>query len=105
MKVHTSTIGLLEGKMQTKDMLSLPNKHDAMRFWPYILPACSKVAGKVPVFIVMSHMVSSTIGTTAMAAHQIAIAIFYALVPVVDCLSQIAQSFVPPIYKRKQPAQ
>jgi len=40
-----------------------------------------------------------------MAAHQIALAIFYALVPVVDCLSQTAQSFVPPIYERKQSAQ
>jgi len=104
-KVHASTRGLLEGKMQTKDMLSLPNKHDAMRFWPYVLPVCATVAGRVSVFIAMSHVISSTIGTTAMAAHQIALAIFYALVPVVDCLSQTAQSFVPPIYERKQSAQ
>lgn len=48
----------------------------------------------------MNYIVSSTLGTTAMAAQQIILSIFYCLCPIADSLSLTAQSLVPSIHSQ-----
>ena len=48
----------------------------------------------------MNYVVSSSLGTAAMAAQQIILSIFYCLCPIADSLNLTAQSFVPPIYSQ-----
>merc|ERR1712232_1177751 len=49
----------------------------------------------------MSHVVSSTLGTTAMAAQQVIVSLFYCLAPITDSLSLTAQSIIPSIAEGK----
>eukprot|EP00571_Detonula_confervacea_P013898 CAMPEP_0172304172 /NCGR_PEP_ID=MMETSP1058-20130122/5612_1 /TAXON_ID=83371 /ORGANISM="Detonula confervacea, Strain CCMP 353" /LENGTH=150 /DNA_ID=CAMNT_0013015289 /DNA_START=718 /DNA_END=1167 /DNA_ORIENTATION=+ len=50
----------------------------------------------------MSHVASSTLGTYDMAGNQIVFSIFCCLIPFVDALSQVAQSFVPAVFEAKE---
>lgn len=50
----------------------------------------------------MNYVVSSTLGTSVMAAQQIILSIFYCLCPIADSLNLTAQSFIPPIYGKKK---
>mmetsp|Transcript_9256 Transcript_9256/g.13750 ORF Transcript_9256/g.13750 Transcript_9256/m.13750 type:complete len:429 (-) Transcript_9256:155-1441(-) len=100
-----SSRGFLEGKMQFKDIFSLPNKEAAMKFWPYVLPVTATSVGKVSGYVVMSHVVSSSIGTIAMAAQLIVLSFFYCICPLADSLNLTAQSFVPSLYAKKKSIQ
>ena len=48
----------------------------------------------------MSHVVSSSLGTAAMAAQQVVLSLFYCLTPIADSLGLTAQSFVPEIFSQ-----
>ena len=91
---------LADGKLNLRDFLSV-SKIDlptAKEFAPFMIPVTTTSIGRISGYIAMSHVASSTLGTFDMAAHQIIFSIFGCLIPIVDALSQVAQSFVPSIH-------
>eukprot|EP00984_Skeletonema_dohrnii_P005891 scaffold2086_cov107-Skeletonema_dohrnii-CCMP3373.AAC.2 len=91
---------LADGKLTLRDYLSV-SKIDAptaKEFAPFVIPVTTTSIGRISGYIAMSHVASSTLGTFDMAAHQIIFSIFCCLTPIVDALSQVAQSFVPSIH-------
>jgi len=91
---------LADGKLKLRDYLSV-SKIDvptAKEFAPFVVPVTTTSIGRISGYIAMSHVASSTLGTFDMAAHQIIFSIFCCLTPIVDALSQVAQSFVPSIH-------
>mmetsp|Transcript_32284 Transcript_32284/g.65685 ORF Transcript_32284/g.65685 Transcript_32284/m.65685 type:complete len:866 (+) Transcript_32284:210-2807(+) len=91
---------LADGKLTFRDYLSI-SKIDvptAKEFAPFVIPVTTTSIGRISGYIAMSHVASSTLGTFDMAAHQIIFSIFCCLTPIVDALSQVAQSFVPSIH-------
>lgn len=96
----TITKGLLAGKMTKRSLLQFPSLKIAKKFWPYFLPVTTTSAGRVSAYVAMAHVISSAIGTSAMAAQQIILSFFFCLTPVADSLSLTAQSFVPAFMER-----
>lgn len=96
----TITKGLLAGKMSKRSLLQFPPLKIAKKFWPYFLPVTTTSAGRVSAYVAMAHVISSAIGTAAMAAQQIILSFFFCLTPVADSLSLTAQSFVPAFMER-----
>jgi hypothetical protein len=94
--------GLLAGKFTSRDLLSFPDKARAEEYAPYLLPVTTTQVGRVSSYVAMSHVVSSTLGTTSMAAQQVIVSLFYCLTPIADSLSLTAQSVVPSIAEKKQ---
>jgi len=94
-----STKGLLSG-MKKSDLVKMPNLNIARKFVPYFLPVTSTSLGRVSSYVAMSHVISSAMGTSAMAAQQILISFFYCLTPIADSFSLTAQSFVPTLVQR-----
>eukprot|EP00573_Skeletonema_grethae_P010151 CAMPEP_0201709902 /NCGR_PEP_ID=MMETSP0578-20130828/58345_1 /ASSEMBLY_ACC=CAM_ASM_000663 /TAXON_ID=267565 /ORGANISM="Skeletonema grethea, Strain CCMP 1804" /LENGTH=852 /DNA_ID=CAMNT_0048198899 /DNA_START=101 /DNA_END=2659 /DNA_ORIENTATION=+ len=91
---------LADGKLNFRDYLSV-SKIDvptAKEFAPFVIPVTTTSIGRISGYVAMSHVASSTLGTFDMAAHQIIFSIFCCLTPIVDALSQVAQSFVPSIH-------
>ena len=91
---------LADGRLNLRDYLSV-SKIDvptAKEFAPFVIPVTTTAIGRVSGYIAMSHVASSALGTFDMAAHQIIFSIFCCLIPIVDALSQVAQSFVPSIH-------
>jgi len=95
-----STRGFLEGKFRSTDLLRLPKREEAKKFAPFVLPVTTTQLGRVSAYVAMSHVVSSTLGTAAMAAQQVIVSLFYCLTPIADSLSLTAQSIVPSIAER-----
>ena len=91
---------LADGKLNLRDFLSVwkVDVPTAKEFTPFVIPVTTTAIGRVSGYIVMSHVASSTLGTFDMAAHQIIFSIALCLIPIVDALSQVAQSFVPSIH-------
>lgn len=96
-----NTRGLLAGKFKGTDLLKLPTSERAKEYAPFVLPVTTTQIGRVSSYLAMSHVVSSTLGTTAMAAQQIIVSLFYCLTPITDSLSLTAQSIIPTISERK----
>ena len=92
---------LADGKLQLGNFFRLSNIDvpTAREFLPFVIPVTTTSIGRISGYIAMSHVASSTLGTIDMAAHQIIFSIFCCLTPIVDALSQVAQSFVPGIYE------
>mmetsp|Transcript_19168 Transcript_19168/g.28390 ORF Transcript_19168/g.28390 Transcript_19168/m.28390 type:complete len:752 (-) Transcript_19168:118-2373(-) len=101
-KESFSTRGFLNGKMTPLDMLKFPSKENAKEFGPYVAPVTATQVGRVSGYVAMSHVVSSSLGTYAMAAQQVIVSLFYCLCPIADSLSLTAQSFVPAIAGRRK---
>jgi Na+-driven multidrug efflux pump len=68
-----STRGFLEGKFRGRDFFRLPSREKMADFTPYIIPVTSTQVGRVSSYVSMSHVISSTLGTTSMAAQQVII--------------------------------
>eukprot|EP00986_Skeletonema_menzelii_P006306 scaffold2381_cov143-Skeletonema_menzelii.AAC.1 len=98
---------LADGKLNLRDYLSLSkiDRPTAKEFLPFVIPVTTTSIGRISGYIAMSHVASSTLGTFDMAAHQIILSIFCCLTPIVDALSQVAQSFVPSIHGIKAKSQ
>jgi len=96
-----SVRGFLHGQFRKTDILRIPEKKLAMKFRPFFVPVTTTAVGRVSSYIAMSHVVSSALGTTAMAANQVILSLFYCLTPVADSLNLTAQSFVPAIFQKK----
>lgn len=96
-----STRGLLAGKFKGVDLLKFPSKKRAKEYAPFVVPVTTTQVGRVSSYLAMSHVVSSTLGTAAMAAQQIIVSLFYCLTPITDSLSLTAQSIIPTISERK----
>lgn len=96
-----SSRGLLAGKFKAVDLFKLPNSKQAKEFSPFVIPVTTTQIGRVSSYLAMSHVVSSTLGTAAMAAQQIIVSLFYCLTPITDSLSLTAQSIIPGISERK----
>jgi len=98
---------LADGKLNLRDYLSLSkiDRPTAKEFAPFVIPVTTTSIGRISGYIAMSHVASSTLGTFDMAAHQIILSIFCCLTPIVDALSQVAQSFVPSIHGIKAKSQ
>jgi len=98
---------LADGKLNLRDYLSLSkiDRPTAKEFAPFVIPVTTTSIGRISGYIAMSHVASSTLGTFDMAAHQIIFSIFCCLTPIVDALSQVAQSFVPSIHGVKAKSQ
>lgn len=92
-----SVRGFLRNQFRKRDLLAPPSRSLTTDLSSYFLPVTTTQVGRVSSYIAMSHVISSSIGTVAMAAHQIIISLFYCLVPMADSLSQTAQTFVPGI--------
>ena len=92
--------GFLCGKFRARDFLQFPSREEVSDFVPYIVPVTSTQIGRVSSYVSMSHVISSTLGTTSMAAQQIIISVWNCLYPVGESLSSTAQSFVPPIMEK-----
>lgn len=90
--VLAPTKGLLRGKLA---LLKFPPRHIAKKFWPYFLPVTTTAAGRVSAYVSMAHVISSTIGTTAMAAQQVILSFFFCLCPAAESISLTGQSYVP----------
>ena len=98
--VYEVTKGLLAGKMSKRTLFQFPSLNAAKQFWPYFLPVTTTSAGRVSAYVAMAHVISSAIGTSAMAAQQIVLSFFFCLTPIADSLSLTAQSFVPAFMER-----
>ena len=95
--------GFLAGKLKLKEFLRPSNldRKTAKEYLPFVIPVTTTSIGRISGYIAMSHVASSTLGTFDMAAHQIIFSIFCCLTPIVDGLSQVAQSFVPGVFEHK----
>jgi hypothetical protein len=95
-----ATRGCLHGSFGWKDIFR--RRDDAYRAYsPFVVPVTSTQIGRCSVYIAMGHVVSSTLGTLSMAAHQIVTVFFYALIPMADSLSQTAQAMLPRVFAAK----
>jgi len=97
-----STRGFLAGRFSFPELVQFPARKDAAVFKPYFLPVTTTQVGRVSSYIAMSHVVSSALGTTCMAANQIIVSFFYCLTPIADSLNLTAQSFIPGIFDKKR---
>jgi len=97
-----TTKGFLNGQLKIQDAAKVPSKVSIAEFMPYVLPVTASSVGRVSMYVAMNYVVSSTLGTSAMAAQQIILSIFYCLCPIADSLNLTAQSFIPPIYGKKK---
>lgn len=100
-----SSKGFLYGRFTPSQLLKLPNKEVAKEFLPYVMPITSTSVGRVSSYVAMSHVISSALGTGAMAAQQVIISIFYCLTPIADSLNLTAQSLLPAIYEKPKGTQ
>lgn len=96
-----SVRGLLAGQFAAKDLLKMPQRDVVEKFKPFVVPVTTTQVGRVSGYVAMSHVVSSALGTTSMAAQQVIVSIFYCLCPIADSLSLTAQSFVPGLEQKK----
>lgn len=97
----SSTRGLLAGIMSKKrSLFKLPPTSITKTFLQYFIPVTTTSAGKVSAYVAMAHVISSTIGTTAMAAQQIILSFFFCLTPIADSLSLTGQSYIPAFMER-----
>jgi len=96
-----SSRGLLAGKFKGADLLKFPSKKRVKEYAPFVVPVTTTQVGRVSSYLAMSHVVSSTLGTAAMAAQQIIVSFFYCFTPITDSLSLTAQSIIPTISERK----
>jgi len=103
-KENFSTQGFLAGRFSFRKLLHFPTRKDVKVFQPYFLPVTTTQVGRVSSYIAMSHVVSSALGTTCMAANQIIVSFFYCLTPIADSLNLTAQSFIPGIFEKKRSA-
>jgi Na+-driven multidrug efflux pump len=96
-----TTRGLFRGKYSGFDLLSFPSIQRAREFGLYFVPVTTTSIGRLSSYVAMSHVVSSTLGTTAMAAQQIIVSLFYCLTPIADSLSLTAQSMIPRLMEKE----
>ena len=106
-RLPPATRGFLSnGKLTLRKYLSFSDLHfdrsKAREFLPFVVPVTTTSVGRISGYIAMSHVASSTLGTHDMAAHQIVFSVFCCLIPFVDALSQVAQSFVPAVFEAKE---
>lgn len=102
---NKSTRGFLKDRCTLRDLLRYPAAETVQGFGTYFLPVTTTMIGRTSAYIAMNHVVSSCFGTLSMAANQIMVSIFYALVPISDSLSLTAQSFIPGICEIKDQRQ
>jgi len=93
--------GFLHGHFKASDLFrwSRIDKRIAREFQPFVIPVTISSVGRISGYIAMSHVASSALGTFDMAAQQVVFSFFCCLTPLVDALSQTAQSFVPTIFE------
>ena len=97
---------LADGKLSLWKYLSFSHQNfnieKAKEFSPFVIPVTTTSVGRISGYIAMSHVASSTLGTYDMAGHQIIFSLFNCLIPAVDALNQVAQSFVPAVFEAKK---
>jgi len=94
-----STRGLLAGKFKALDLFRFPPAKKAKKYAPFVLPVTATQLGKISGWITMSHVVSSSLGTVAMAANQVVLSLFWCFAPISDSLSLTAQSIITTIFE------
>lgn len=96
-----SARGFLSGRLGWKKFFrSKPNNQTIDGFKPYVIPVTTTQIGRCSTYVALGYVVSSTFGTTSMAANQIITSIFYSLIPIADSLSLTAQSFIPSLLSK-----
>jgi Na+-driven multidrug efflux pump len=98
---YFSVRGFLDGRLHKRDVFKFPSSGILKSFAPFVIPVSSTQVGRVSGYVAMSHVVSSSFGTTSMAAQSVILSLFYCLCPIADSLSLTAQSFVPSIAGKK----
>lgn len=98
---YFSVRGFLDGRLRRRDVFKFPTREILKSFAPFVIPVSSTQVGRVSGYVAMSHVVSSSFGTTSMAAQSVILSLFYCLCPIADSLSLTAQSFVPSIAGKK----
>jgi Na+-driven multidrug efflux pump len=83
------------------DLFMLPPLAIAKEFWPFVIPVTTTAIGRISGYLAMSHVASSALGVTDMAAQAVIFSFFCCLTPVCDSLNLTAQSFVPAIFEKK----
>ena len=90
-KTRATTRGLLHGQSLWKTV------HPMKQLRPFVLPVTTTQVGRCSTYVAMNHVVSSSLGTVSMAAHQILMSVFYTLIPIADSLSLTAQALLPKV--------
>jgi Na+-driven multidrug efflux pump len=95
-----STRGFLAHR-SFRDLMRLPTKGTLQDYSPFVVPVTMTQIGRCAVYVAMGYTVSSSFGTTSMAAQQIICSVFYTLIPIADSLSLTAQAFLPSIFNQR----
>ena len=93
--------GVLANRFRLMDLFMLPPLAIAKEFWPFVIPVTTTAIGRISGYLAMSHVASSALGVTDMAAQAVIFSFFCCLTPVCDSLNLTAQSFVPAIFEKK----
>jgi len=97
---YFSARGFLAGRFSIRKLFKLPSRKEVQAFKPFFIPVTTTQVGRVSSYIAMSHVVSSALGTSSMAANQVILSFFYCLTPIADSLSLTGQSFIPGISEK-----
>ena len=93
--------GVLANQFGLADLFKLPPLAIAKEFWPFVIPVTTTAIGRISGYLAMSHVASSALGVTDMAAQAVIFSFFCCLTPICDSLNLTAQSFVPAIFEKK----
>ena len=93
--------GVLANQFRLLDLFKLPPLAIAKEFWPFVIPVTTTAIGRISGYLAMSHVASSALGVTDMAAQAVIFSFFCCLTPICDSLNLTAQSFVPAIFEKK----
>jgi Na+-driven multidrug efflux pump len=67
-------------------------------FLVFAAPVLTLILGKLAAFGIMTHVAAALPGSASLAAHQIALTLFFFISPFLEVISQTAQSFLPPFF-------
>lgn len=96
-----SVRGFLRTKFSVRYLVRIPPAKTFQQYKPFVIPVTVTQIGRISGYIAMSHAVSSSMGTVAMASQQVVVSLFYCLCPIADSLSLTAQSFVPSFVEKR----
>jgi Na+-driven multidrug efflux pump len=91
--------------VSSKDMKASATTNDednsrisSRSFLAFAAPVLTLILGKLAAFGIMTHVAAALPGNASLAAHQIALTLFFFISPFLEVISQTAQSFLPPFF-------
>ena len=68
-------------------------------FLKFAAPVLTLIIGKISAFGIMTHVAASLPAPASLAAHQLALSLFFFVSPFLEVVSQTAQTFLPQFYQ------